>query len=138
MKRFYPVWFFVCVGWGYMLSQSAPAGFVPSSSSALATLLAFPASAFWTFVLLAFEAWRAGPHHRLSPPSLKLKPWNMPTGVVLFVFITFLFASVWGLAFGAILTSASMQGPLHILALSSGGLVGLFLAPCILVSRFHA
>jgi len=135
MKRFYFIWFFVCILWGYLLAQPAPTGFVPPSGSVFFT---FPASAFWIFVLLAFEAWRAGPHRQLSPPSLKLKPWNMPTGVMLFVFVTFLFASIWGLAFGAVLASASMQGPVHILALSSGGLVGLFLAPRILVSRFHA
>jgi hypothetical protein len=135
MKRFYFIWFFVCIIWGYLAAQPVPAGFTPPASSAF---LAFPASAFWIFVLLAYEAWRAGPHHRLSSPSLALKPWNMPTGVMLFVLTTFLFASIWGCAFGVVLASASMQGPVHLLALSSGGLAGLFLAPRILVSRFHA
>jgi hypothetical protein len=135
VKLLYFIWFFVCSGWGYLLAQPAPANFVPPSSTAL---MAFPAGAFWIFVLMAVEAWRAGPHRRLSPPSLSLKPWVMPTGVLLFVLLTFLFASTWGLAFAAFLPAASAQVPIHFFALSSGGVVGLWVVPRVFPSKFHA
>jgi hypothetical protein len=134
VKRFYLLWFVVCSGWGYLMAQTAPADFALPSSRAL---VAFPVGAFWIFVLMGIEAWRASPDRRLNAPSLSLKPWVMPTGLLLFILLTFQFASAWGLAFAAFLPSANVEAPLDFFALSAGGLVALWVVPRVFPSKFH-
>ncbi len=134
MKRFYLVWFFICSGWGYLMAQPAPASFAAPLRSAW---VAFPAAAFWVFVLVAIDALRTAAPRRLSRPSLSLKPWVMPAGLMLFVLLTVLFSSIWGLACAALLPAARVQMPLSLFAMSCGGVVGLWAAPHAFPSRFH-
>lgn len=124
MKRFYRFWFFFCVGWGYLMSQPL-AG--PETIDALHTthvLAALPLSALNVALLLALEVWRARPA-KLPAPNIELRPWNMPTGVMQFVLITFVFSGAWGLLFGIALGSNDFRVSLFFLMMGIGGLAGL-------------
>src|SRR5690349_21687257 len=103
MRVFYVFWFFFCAGWGYLL-----ASFAESDAPPWANLVAtFPISLLFGVLMIWLEL-RSLPLGRLAdPPSLKLKPWNRPTGIVLFIGLTFVFASVWGVA---IALAANMSG----------------------------
>ena len=121
MKRFYIFWFFFCAGWGYLFAQmpsaiASPVAQVPAT---------FAVGAISVFVLIAIEIWRAGPSRSLSQPSLSLKPWNQPVGLMLFVLLTFLFSSIWGLGISVFSPSGTLLAPLYTFSLASGGLVGL-------------
>ena len=98
----------------------------------------FVVSAISTFILIAIEAWRLGLNSNLSRPSLSLKPWNQPIGLMLFVLLTFLFSSIWGLGISVLSPSGALLAPLYFLSLSNGGLVGMFGAYRVFRSRFKA
>src|SRR5687768_10321605 len=121
MRRFYVFWFFFSAGWGYLMSQPFP-GFEPKAAAHI--LGALPLGALMTFVLLGIEAWRMRPG-KLPAPRIELKPWQMPTGVMQFVFITFLFSGFWGVVFGLLIASSDFREPLFVFLLSVGGLVGI-------------
>jgi hypothetical protein len=134
MKRFYIVWFFFCAVWGYLSTQMSSA-FTPAVAQASAT---FAVGAISIFVLIAIEIWRAGPSSTLSQPSLSLKPWNQPVGLMLFVLLTFLFSSIWGLGISVLSPTEALLAPLYMFSLASGGLVGLSGAHRVFRSRFRA
>jgi hypothetical protein len=121
MKRFYVFWFFFSAGWGYLMSQPSATAEPKAATHILAAL---PLGALTAALLLAIEAWRARPG-KLPAPSIELRPWHMPTGVMQFVFVTFMFSGFWGVIFGAILTSSDFREPLFFLMMSVGGLVGI-------------
>ena len=119
MKIFYAFWFLFSAGWGYLMSQ--PLGFEPKTK--LQTAAGIPIGAMMTFFLLGIEAWRAAPRS-LQAPSIELKPWQMPTGLLQFVLVTFMFSGFWGVVFGAVLPSSDFGEPLFFLLISVGGLGG--------------
>jgi hypothetical protein len=121
MKRFYVFWFFFSAGWGYLMSQ--PFSGVETKTAAH-ILLALPLGALTAAMLLAVEAWRMRPG-KLPAPNIELRPWHMPTGVMQFVFVTFMFSGAWGVFFGAILASSDFREPLFFLMMSVGGLGGI-------------
>lgn len=122
MRRFYVFWFFFSAGWGYLMSQRFP-GVEPKTTAQIAGGL--PAGALTIFLLLSLEAWRTRPQ-KLLPPSVDLKPWQMPMGVTLFVLLTFLFSSFWGVLFGLLLSGSDFREPLFMLLVSAGGLTGVW------------
>jgi hypothetical protein len=122
MKRFYVIWFFFCAGWGYIMS--AFRGFA-DDDSVYGWLAMATAGAITSFLLLSIELWRLPAGVKVLPPSFSLKPWSMPFGLPTFIFVAFLFSSVWGLAFALALMEHTAEQPVQILMLSLGGLVGL-------------
>ena len=134
MKRFYVFWFFFSAGWGYLVSQPFP-GVEPKALLQVAGGLL--AGALTMFMLLCVEAWRTRPH-KLPRPSIDLKPWQMPTGVMLFVLVTFLFAGFWGIVFGLSLSGSDFREPAFIMLTSIGGLVGVWAAYRAFPTRYVA
>lgn len=134
MKRFYVIWFFFCAGWGYLMAQPFT-GNAPRPVSEI--LLAFPLGALATAMLFAVEAWRVHPG-KLAAPRIELKPWQMPTGIMQFVFVTFAFSGLLGLLFGAFLPAGDVRQPLFILLMSLGGLAGILAVYRGFHSRFAA
>jgi ABC-type spermidine/putrescine transport system permease subunit II len=57
-----------------------------------------------SFALVAFAIRGSSPQRTYEAPSLAVKPWVMPVGIMVFVNATFLFASLWGIIFAAVLT----------------------------------
>ena len=136
MKRFYVFWFFFSAGWGYLMAEAFPAAIAPRSlAMALASL---PVGALTFFLLLSFELWRLGSSRKAPRPSLALKPWNMPFGGAIFVLMTFLFASSWGVLFAVIRDNGHISEPLHYLSLSVGGLIAVWGVHRAFPSRFAA
>lgn len=122
MKRFYLVWFPFCSIWGY-LSATFPAGTVEKIAGG-STVGLFLASAL-TFGLLIFSILRfSSAALRSARFHIDLKPWDEPLGVFQFVFVTFFFVGLWGIALSFALPSARDDLGQFVLAMSSGGLVG--------------
>jgi hypothetical protein len=136
MKRFYVFWFFFAAGWGYLIAEPLPPGFAPRSIPM--AFASFPVGTLTVFLILAIELWRLGPNKKALPPSLTLKPWTMPFGMVMFVLMTFLFASTWGILFSMLRVDGQITEPLHFFCLSVGGLVGIWSVFRALPSRFAA
>jgi len=134
-RRSYVLWFFFCAGWGYLMAELFPG---VEQRSLVEALLALPLSALTVLMIMAVEFWRLAPGARLSAPSLSLKPWNMPVGVIQFVSVTFMFSGIWGLVFAPMRTSGAIEQPLFFLSLSVGSLVGLFAVHHIYRARFVA
>lgn len=135
MKRFYGFWFFFCAGWGYLLAQFPP----PNNYNSLLTVVgAFLGGVFTFFLLMTIEVWRTPSERRVAGPSLNLKPWNLPFGIPVFVLITFLFSSIWGVFFAILVPAMSVSHPAQCLALSTGGLIGLRLCTHVFSSRIVA
>jgi hypothetical protein len=134
-RRSYLLWFFFCAGWGYLMVESFPDA---EQRSLVEALGALPLSALTVFMIMAIEFWRMGPDKKILRPSLSLKPWNMPVGAMQFVFVTFLFSSVWGLVFAPMRESTAFEQPLFFLSLSVGGLVGLWAVHHLFRARFVA
>lgn len=137
MKRFYRFWFFFCVGWGYLMSQPLSGPETIDALHMTHVLAALPLSALNVALLLALEVLRARPA-KLPTPNIELRPWNMPTGVMQFVLITFVFSGAWGLLFGIALGSNDFRVSLLFLMMSIGGLAGLLGFHRAFPSRFAA
>lgn len=135
MRRFYACWFFFCAGWGYLMAQfSSEAG----GNSVLAMVGSLPAGVLTLFILMSIELWRLPPGKRVPGPSLDLKPWHLPFGIPVFVFVTFLFSSIWGLLIALAVPDSFLFYPAQMLMLSAGGLVGLKLASHVFSARIAA
>jgi hypothetical protein len=134
-RRSYVLWFFFCAGWGYLMAESFPG---IEQRSIVEALLALPLGALTVLMIMAVELWRLAPGGKLLAPSLSLKPWNMPVGVIQFVSVTFLFSSIWGLVFAPMRTSGAIEQSLFVLSLGVGGLVGLFAFHHLYRARFVA
>jgi hypothetical protein len=135
MKRFYAFWFFFCAGWGYLLAQFPPSD---NHTTALMVVGSFLGGIFTLFLLMAIELWRIPSGRQIVGPSLTLKPWNLPFGIPMFVLITFLFSSIWGVLFGFLVPAMSASHPAQFLSLSIGGLLGLRLSTHVFASRIAA
>ena len=139
MKPVYALWFFVCSGWGYILALPEPPSMGEIVSAAPAILIvAVVLAAATSFTLVAFVTRGSSPHRTYEAPSLAVKPWVMPVGIMVFVNTTFLFASLWGIIFAAVLPSTSVMTPAFFLAVSVGGIAGLWVTPHVFPSRFRA
>ncbi len=116
MRTFYAFWFFFCSGWGYIL-----ASFAESDAPTWGNLVAsFPVALLFSVVMIWLEL-RTLPAGRLADqPSLKLKPWNRPTGLILFVGLTFVFASLWGVAIALAANMSGLRASLNALSLGAG------------------
>ena len=134
MRRFYVFWFFFSAGWGYLMSQPFP-GFEPKMATHIAGAL--PIGALTAFLLLGLEAWRARPG-KLQAPRLDLKPWQVPMGLMQFVFATFMFSGFWGVVFGTVFESSDFREPLFFFLMSVGGLGGIIGVHRVFQSRFAA
>ena len=92
MRIFYLVWFFFCIGWGY-LSATFP---LEQTSSLLEEASWFPVVFFSSLVMIWIELKTLPAQKLASAPSLQLKPWNRPTGMAIFIGLTFAFSGFWG------------------------------------------
>lgn len=134
MRRFYVFWFFFSAGWGALFAKlpSTPLPILPVA------LASFAGGAMTLFLLIAVELWRMKPEEKSLPLSLSLKPWDIPLGLSLFILLTFLFSSVWGLGLAFFIADAQFLEPTRILFISSGGLFGMWGACRVFSSRFVA
>lgn len=132
MKRFYVFWFFFCAGWGYLMAGFSP----PENYNPIIMVVgSFVVGALMFFLFTAIEFWRVPNGRKIIGPSLKLKPWSLPFGIPVFVLITFLFSSIWGLPFAILISSMSVSHPAQFLSLSTGGLLGIYLSTHVFSSR---
>lgn len=132
MRLFYTFWFFFCSGWGYLL-----AGFADSDAPPLGQLVAsFPLVLLTCVVLFWLELRRLPPGQFAERPSLKLKPWNRPTGLLLFVGLTFVFASLWGVGIAVVAHMPGLLIALHFLSLGAGTLAAIFVCRHAFPSKF--
>jgi hypothetical protein len=116
MRLFYAFWFFFCAGWGYVL-----AGFAESDAPSWGNLFAsFPLALLTCVVLFWLELRRLPPGQFAQLPSLRLKPWNRPTGFILFIGLTFVFTSLWGVVIAAVAHLPGLRVALHFLLLGAG------------------
>lgn len=134
MRFFYVVWFFFCAGWGYLIadfpeSDAPPWGQVVGS---------FPLALLTFGGLYWLELRRLLPGQLAQPPSLKLKPWNRPTGLMLFIGLTFVFASLWGVVIAAIGDLPGLRIAVNFLMLGAGAVVAIFACRRIFPARFDA
>lgn len=132
MRAFYVFWFFSCAGWGF-LSATFPAEDSPSWIRVAASL---PAMLLTTIGLHWMEL-RNIPHERLvSRPSLKLKPWNRPMGLAMFVGLTFLFSGIWGSGISLVSDPSHTHLSLQFLAMGAGVVGGCYVAYRLFPSKF--
>jgi hypothetical protein len=132
MRVFYVFWFFFCAGWGYLSAT------FPSEHSAdwLRAATALPA-AFATSVGLLWLDLRKLPAGTLAMrPTLRLKPWNRPIGLVLFIGLTFAFTGFWGIWMSLIANLSSPGVALQTLAMGTGLTGGCYVACLIFPNKF--
>ncbi len=134
MRIFYALWFFFCSGWGYLL-----AGFAESDAPQWGQLaLSFPLALLTCIVLFWLELRRL-PHGQFAErPSLDLKPWNRPTGLLLFIGLTFVFTSVWGVGIAAFAQMPGLRAALHFLSLGAGTVAAVFVCRHAFPAKFGA
>ena len=125
MRTFYMFWFFFCSGWGY-LCASFPSENSPPLLQVAATL---PVALATSLALIWMELrWRRD----IKPaagPSLKLKPWNRPIGMALFLGLTFAFAGLWGVGLAWALDLSSPATALQMMFAGLGVVIGCYAAP---------
>lgn len=132
VRAFYVFWFFFCAAWGF-LSATFPA---ESSPGWMQVVVALPAMLLTTLGLHWMEL-RKLPHGRLvSRPSLKLKPWNRPMGLAMFVGLTFLFSGIWGSGISLVSNASSLRVALQFLAMGVGLIGGCYVACRLFPSKF--
>ena len=134
MRTFYGLWFLFCAGWGYLLA-GFPASNAPSWSR---LLLSFPLALATCVVLFWLELRRLPPGKLAESPSFNLKPWNRPTGFLLFIGLTFVFASLWGVAISATAQLPGLRVALHFLALGIGTVGAIYVCRYAFPSKFSA
>jgi hypothetical protein len=124
MRIFYLFWFFFCGVWGYLLPLAA----TENEKSILETLMSFPL-ALIGFGLMAFFAMKSAKINSSEAHiRLDIKPWKRPLGTFVFVPISFVFISVWGIGFSVFLHKKGLLGTIGVLALASGVLFGTWFA----------
>jgi hypothetical protein len=134
MRFFYAFWFLFCAGWGYVL-----AGFAESDAPPWGQLVAsFPLALLTCIVLFGLELRRLRLGQFAEQPSLKLKPWNRPTGFLLFIGLTFVFASVWGVGIAVLAHMPGLRVALHVLSLGAGTVASIFVCRHAFPSKFGA
>ena len=132
MPLVYVGWFFFSGLWGYMAATTV----FPPAQVALAPHIAFPLTAIGG-VVVGVVSFLYSPNRALADrPSLRLTPWNRPTGFLLFVALTFTFTGIWALGMVVALGYPGLVASAHVLALGIGPLVGILLAPRFLPGRF--
>lgn len=118
--------------------MSEPFPNAPDTRTLLMALASFPLGALSFLLLFLIELWRLGPTDKFPRPSLSLKPWNLRMGLPIFVLMTFLFSSLWGIVFALAKNNGCVAEPLHLFMMSTGGLAGIWGAYRAFPSRFSA
>jgi hypothetical protein len=132
MPYFYAAWLLLCAGWGYMAATTV----FPSSEETLSPVLAFPLTLIGGCLLSALSFHYSPTTELADPPSIRLKPWNRPTGFLLFLALTFSFTGAWATGMVIALGLPGTQASLHVLALGLGPLLGIVLAPKLMPAKF--
>ena len=95
-------------------------------------------AAIGAFVIAAMEILRNRSESLMRRPSLSLTPWQQPFGLIQFVLLTLLFTSFWGFAIAFARAIDVYKTSAWLLALSTGGLLGMYGAYFSFRSRFAA
>jgi hypothetical protein len=134
MRAFYIFWFFFCCGWGYLL-----AGFAEASSPTWQQVAAsVPVCIAAIAVLFLIELHRMPSGQRSSAPSLSLKPWQRPTGSLLFGSLTFLFSGLWGTVLAPLLGAPGFRVAVQFLVFGASGVVAIYAVKRALPAKFGA
>lgn len=134
MRLFYAFWFFFCAGWGYLAASFSEADGPPWGHLAAS----FPLAVLTCAVLFWLELRRMSPGQLAQRPSLKLRPWNRPTGMLLFIGLTFVFAALWGVAIAVLAGLPGVRVALSFLALGAGDVGAIFVCRYVFPSKFSA
>ncbi|EYC52782.1 hypothetical protein AZ34_03890 [Hylemonella gracilis str. Niagara R] len=131
MRIFYMFWFFFCSGWGYLVATFPAEAAPPLSQS----LVPFPVA---MAMAMAFTWWesRGIKSRKLPAPSLRLKPWDLPIGLMVFIGLTFTFTGIWGVALAIGFGLSSPTQALYFLALGLGFAIGCYTASRLMPDRF--
>lgn len=133
MRKFYVFWFFFCAGWGFGMS-----GFPESDALPWGQLAAsFPIGVLSFVVMLWFELRQLPPGRFADQPSLSLKPWNRPTGMLLFGGLSFVFASLWGVAIAVVADLPGLRVALQFLSLGASVVAAIFVCRYAFPSKFR-
>jgi hypothetical protein len=122
MRYFYSFWFFFCSGWGYLLTTFTEEH-APSWPIAFLTL---PIALVSSIFILWLDLSKHSADQLASPPSMSLKPWNRPIGMLMFIGLTFTFSSFWGFAITALLNQGSNRLILQFFSLGAGAIGGCY------------
>jgi hypothetical protein len=132
VRAFYVAWFIVCAALGFAL-----AGFEEAHAPSWAFVaVCFPGAVLLWVAMLTYGLYRMPPGQLAQPPSLRLRPWDVPVGFQLFVCLTFVFGALWGVAFCVLAGLPGLRVAVHSLALGLGGLVALFVCRRALPAKF--
>jgi hypothetical protein len=124
MRIFYIFWFFFCASWGYLLpfaTANNEKSIVDSVSVFPLALTVFGSMAFWTMISAKIQ-------HEDARISLDIKPWERPLGIFVFVPVSFIFVSIWGMGFSIFLHDKGLAGSLEVFSMASGILTGAWCA----------
>lgn len=132
MRSFYVFWFFACAAWGN-LSATFPSEHSPTWLQMAATL---PAALTTSIVGLWLEFRRLPPGRLVARPSLKLKPWNQPMGLTIFIGLTFAFIGIWGLGMSWVFNLSSPAVAFQSFASGAGLAAGTYVFYRLFPDRF--
>lgn len=133
MRVFYTFWFFFCAGWGY-LSATFSLEDSPHWTHAAST---FPIALAMSIGLIWLELRKLPLGRMTSRPSMQLKPWNRPIGLLLFVGFTFAFSGLWGLGLSFLSNLSSPGVAFQFLAMGAGTVGGCYYSFRLFPNKFN-
>ncbi len=116
MRWFYFVWFVLAAAGGASISTTPPS----MTPHVGLVLLVLPLSFVCGTLYFKYALRRLFPGKLASAPSLRVVPWNLPTGSLQFISLTFAFVGAWALLFTVVLDHPSVGTALHFLSLGLG------------------
>lgn len=130
MRVFYVFWFAFCSLWGYLVAGSS------GGASYLTLLAALPLAVLCFTVMFALELRRRPDGQQASIPSLRLPPWDLPTGMAVFGAMTFSFVAFWGLALSLALGYGGTRLALQIGGFAFASWLSMFICLRLMPQRF--
>ena len=131
MRVFYVFWFAFCSLWGYLVAGSS------EGASYLTLLAALPLAVVSFTAMFAAELRRRPDGRPASIPSLRLPPWNLPTGMAVFGAMTFSFVAFWGFVLSLALGYEGSRVALLIWGFAIASWVSMFICVRLMPERFE-
>jgi len=131
MRVFYVFWFAFCSLWGYLVAGSSGGA---SDSTLLAAL---PLAVLGFTAMFAVELRRRPDGQPASIPSLRLPPWNLPTGMTVFGAMSLSFIAFWGLVLSLALGYDGTRLALQIGCFAVASWLSMFICVRLMPHRFE-
>ena len=131
MRVFYVFWFAFFSLWGYLVAGSS------GGASYMTLLASLPLAVLSFTAMFAVELRRRPDGRPASIPSLRLPPWNLPTGMAVFGAMTFSFVAFWGLVLSLALGYEGTRLALQIGGFAIASWVSMFICVRLMPQRFE-